>query len=190
MTKKILKIIGIILIILIVLLLIHATRNFIIISKLQDNILEYKDSTNFHVSMKSKEPNEITIITNYYKKDNKEVLVLERKANKDESKIVVYNNNGKRNMYVETLEGKTAKLDIDDMLMNIQIYNSLETETKLQAFLFGIFTYIRSEDDCYRIGNFQTYETLSSEGKNEFYIEKETGLIRKTITNDMISERE
>ena len=92
-------------------------------------------------------------------------------------------------MYLDSIEGKTAELDVEDSLMQISIYNTLESESKLQTFLSSVFAYIKSEPDYYIISNFLTTFSMRPAGKNEYYIEKETGLLSKSITNDIISER-
>lgn len=189
MIKKFFKFIGIILLILLILLIIHATRNFIIISKLQDNISKYANSTNYYVSSISTEPNDVIVKIDYYKKDNKEACFINHISYNENSKISLFSNNGKKNMYFDSIEGKTAELDVEDPLMQISIYNTLESESKLQTFLSSIFAYIKSDSNHYIISNFNSTFSMQPEGKNEYYIEKETGLLSKSITNDIISER-
>lgn len=76
--KKILKIIGIIIAILIILILIHTIRNFIIITDLQNKILKYSNSSNYFIKSVAKEESGNIITINYYKKDNKQVMFMER----------------------------------------------------------------------------------------------------------------
>ena len=114
--KKILKIIGIIILVLIVLILVHTLRNFIIIRKLQSNISEYKNKTNYHMSIVSHEHDGIIMTTDYYKKDDKEAFLIERNMNGDISKISLYNIAGKKDMFTQRDEEKVAKLDTDSIL--------------------------------------------------------------------------
>ncbi len=76
--KKILKIIGIIIAILIILILIHTIRNFIIITDLQNKISKYSNSSNYFIKSVAKEESGNIITINYYKKDNKQVMFMER----------------------------------------------------------------------------------------------------------------
>lgn len=186
--KKFFKLIMIILLVLIILLLIHGTKNFIIISKLQNNISKYKNSTNYHVNITNKQSDDTILKQDYYKKNNNEVLFLEFLSQDGNSKIAEYKNNEKKNVYIEYIDGKFAELDVDDELISIEIYNTLECESKFQTFLSSIFATIKSENNHYIISNFHSTSTMQPEEKIEYYIEKETGLLSKTITNNQISK--
>lgn len=83
-TKKVLKIIGIVMAILIILILIYTIRNYIIITDLQSKILNYQDSKNYHIkSVANSNDGTTNIKMDYYKKDNKQVIFIERNANED-----------------------------------------------------------------------------------------------------------
>lgn len=188
--KKILKIIGIILLILIILLLVHTIRNFIIVSKLQKNISKYANSTNYHVKIVSNESNGIMMTTNYYKKDNKETSITERNINGEISKISLYVDNGKKDLFIENTENKIAKLDTEALTMTIQIYNSLESDSTWHTILSSMHAHIKSEKNYYIVSNYPSFITLMPMGKNEYYIDKDTGLLIKSVTNDIVAERE
>lgn len=76
--KKVLKIVGIILLIIILIVLIHTIRNYIILSKLTDKISKYKDSNNYNAKIITTYENGDTLSMDYYKKDNKQAMFIER----------------------------------------------------------------------------------------------------------------
>ena len=90
--KKILKSILIIIIAIIAIFIIHTIKNYIIITGLQNKITQYKDSTNYNIKSTAKEENGTTIKIDYYKKDNKQVIFLERNTGEEVSKISMYDN--------------------------------------------------------------------------------------------------
>ena len=71
--KKVLKIVGIIIAIVVVLFIVHAIRNYIILSKINENVAKYVESNNMHMKITSKQ-----MTVNYYKKDDKEVAILQK----------------------------------------------------------------------------------------------------------------
>ena len=87
--KKILIILLIIISIALVLSLIHIMKNYIIVKKVEKNISTYLDSTNYHIKINQTDDKnkDLKIVVNYYKKDDKEVVVLERYKNDELSKI-------------------------------------------------------------------------------------------------------
>ena len=95
--RKILKIVGVVILVIIVLFLIYSFRNYSIISKLQKEVAKYENSNNFHIHMETKQNDQISLISDYYKKDNKQVTILERSNEDGETtKISFYN---KRQIY-------------------------------------------------------------------------------------------
>ncbi len=66
--KKILKIIGIILLVIIAIVLIHTTRNYIIIKDLQNKIANYSNSENYHIKATTVSDSGTTSEMKYYKK--------------------------------------------------------------------------------------------------------------------------
>ncbi len=80
--KKIFKKLGIILLAIIIIILIHTVRNMIIISNTQKKLSNYINSNNYHMKIVSfNEGNKQTITTNYYAKDKKQLIIIERKDN-------------------------------------------------------------------------------------------------------------
>lgn len=193
-SKKILKGILIVIAVLIVFLLIHTTRNFIIILNLQDKISEYTDSNNYHIKSVANEKNGVVMTVDYYKKDDKQVIFLERDNNGEITKMSIYDTGERKDMFIDTPGSKIAQLDVKTSLVSMQIYNHLQTESKWQTFLFSMMAKVRSEElngkDCYRIDNFISSNVLSNDEGNRVFIDKETGLVVKNYTNGTITERE
>lgn len=189
--KKILKIIGIILLLVIVIFLIHTIRNYIIITDLQNKIAKYAGSTNYYTKSVATE-NEGTVVTiEYYKKDNREVIFLERNLNGEISRMSMYNNGERTDTFWDNEENKIAQLD-SGTIMGVNIYNFTETDNKWQAFLESIFANVKSTNyngkECYIIKGFLSSFSLTSEDA-ETYIEKDTGLYLKRIDGNRTTER-
>ena len=191
--KNVLKIIIIIAVILIVFLMIHTIRNYIIITGLQDKISQYANSSNCYIKSIATEDNGTIVTMEYYKKDNKQVVFLERNLNGEISKISMYRNGEKTDTFWDDNKGnKTAQLD-GETIITINIYNYLETDNNWQTFLGCITSKIKSVNyngkECYIIKGFMSSTSLTSEDA-EVYIDKETGLFVKTVENGTVSERE
>ena len=189
--KKVLKIIGIVVLVIVAIFFIHTIRNFIIVKGLQDNITKYKESTNYHIKIISKEPNNIEMITNYYKKDNKQATIVKRINNGIlDTTVSKYGKSeeGKFNTYIERGETKVA-IPGDGVSLSVSIYNGVERDSVWNTLFSSMFAYIRSEKvngkDCYVINNFPSIGTVM-----EYYVEKDTGLLIKSIMNDIVSERD
>ena len=194
--KKIIKTIIIILIVLLIIFLIHTTRNVIIISKLQKKVTEYVNSNNYHINMISQLDNEITLNINYYKKGDKQVIFLEREnPNGERIKVSTYDNGTSGiNTYTETANSKIASLNNSSELLGVQVVNFLQTDNIWQTILCSIPAKIKSEEynnqTCYIVSNFLSSSYLMSQNKNEYYFDKETGLMIKSIMDNDISKRE
>ena len=192
MKKKILKIIGIILLIVIAIFLIHTIRNYVIISDLQEKISKYVNSTNYRTKSVTTENDGSVVTMEYYKKDNKEVVFMERNLNGEISKISIYNNGERKDTFYDNKEGKTVQLNTDN-LMSVNIYNFMESDSKWQTLFGSIFANIKSANcdgkDCYIIKGFLSSMSLNSTS-SETYIEKDTGLYFKKVDGENISKRE
>ena len=180
--KKVLKIVGIIIAIVVVLFIVHAIRNYIILSKINENVAKYVESNNMHMKITSKQ-----MTVNYYKKDDKEVAILQ----KDNVKISNYKTGEKINQFLEAGDSKIAKLG-SGMLI-VQVPNTAKFDTKWQRFLLGSVAIIRSETykdkRCYTIDNLLSPYFLVGD-KCQYTIEKDTGLLLKDITDGVTYERE
>lgn len=190
--KNILKIIGIIIAIIILLLVINTIRNYLIIIDLQNKIEKYYNSNNYSIKSVATERDGTIITMQYYKKDNKQVVFLERNKNGEKTKVSMYNNGEITNTYTETKDSKIVQLN-SGTIMSLHIYNHLETENKWQTILGSIFAKIKSTDynekECYKIKGFLSSTSLTFEGA-EIYIQKETGLAIKNIEGNIITQRE
>lgn len=191
--KKVLKIIGIVMAILIILLLIHTIKNYIIITDLQSKISNYQDSKNYHIKSVANSNNGTTNIKmDYYRKDNKQVIFIERNANGESVKLSMYDNGERVDTFTDTQDTKTAKLNSGE-LMTVNIYNYLETDNKWQTLLGCITAKIKSTNlngkECYIVKGFLSSTSLTSEGA-ETYIDKETGLFLQTTETEIITERD
>ena len=192
MFKNVLKIALIIIAIFVVILIINTIRNYMIITDLQDKISQYQDSTNYSIKSVSTEKDGTIVNMEYYRKDNKQVVFLERNLNGKISKISMYDNGERTNTYTQTEDSKIAQLN-RGKIMTAQIYNHLETENNWQTFLSCINSRIKLVDykgrECYVIKGFMSATTLTSEG-SEKYIDKETGIYVKAKEVGIVNERE
>lgn len=190
--KNVLKIALIVIAILLVILITHTIRNYVIVTDLQNKIAEYSDSTNYHIKSVATENNGTIIKMDYYKKDDKQVVFMERKANNEITKISMYNNGERTDTFTETKDSKVAQLN-SGTIMAIDIYNHLENDNKWQTFLGCITAKIKSVDyngkQCYVVKDFISSTSLSFKGA-ETYIDKETGLFVKSTEASVINERE
>ena len=189
--KKILMVLGIIIAILVVIVLVHTIRNYMIITDLQDKISQYADSVNYYTKSIAT-VKDGTITMEYYRKDNNQVVFLERNLNDTINKIAMYNNGEKTDTFTQTPDTKIAQLN-SGTIMSIGIYNHLETENNWQTFLGSMFASVKSTNyngkDCYIIKGFMSSTSLTFEGA-ETYIEKDTGLFIKDIEGETITEKE
>lgn len=189
--KKILMVLGIIIAILVVIVLVHTIRNYMIITDLQNKISQYADSVNYYTKSIAT-VKDGTITMEYYRKDNNQVVFLERNLNGTINKIAMYNNGEKTDTFTQTPDTKIAQLN-SGTIMSIGIYNHLETENNWQTFLGSMLASVKSTNyngkDCYIIKGFMSSTSLTFEGA-ETYIEKDTGLFIKDIEGETITEKE
>lgn len=192
--KKGLKIVGIILVIIIILIFIHTMRNYTIIKKLQENFNEYKSSNNFNILSEAKESDNTTVTMDYYQKDNKKVIFIERETNGEKIKLSMYNNGERVDMFTDGNNEKTCNLGVDTDSIQVKLVNYLETDNNWQTFLGCILAKISKETynqkECYVIKNFTTPGFLYSSDKDEVYLEKDTGLYVKSIMGGIETKRE
>lgn len=187
--KNVLKVMLIIIAILIVTLIIHSIKNYIIITDLQKKISKYDDSSNYFIKSVSTESNGTIIKSEYYQKDDKQVLFLEKIANEEIVKMSMYNNGKRIDTFAETKDVKEVTLN-SKQLININIINYLETDNKWQTIIGSVISKIKSTKyngkDCYIVKGFMSSSSLSYE-KQETYIDKDTGLVLKIKTTDIIN---
>lgn len=174
--------------------LVHAFRNYIIITKIGKKAEQYTTCTNYHIKSVATEGNGIVVTLNYYAKDKKEVVFLEKNDNGKIVKNTIYYNGQRYDQFIETENSKIAKLNQKGSLMSIQIYNVLQTDNAWQNFLYGIPAIIRNTNyngnKCFIVNNFISPYYMYGDKKNEIYINKDTGLYVKSKINEENTERE
>ena len=198
MNKKIIKKILIILLIIISIALVlfsaHTIRNYIIVKNVEKNISKYLGSTNYHMTATQLDNNykDLKIITNYYRKDNKELAIIERHMGDDLTTMSMYYDGEKTNMYWVTKDEKLASLNVQKSIY-VNLYNMLENDTKWQTIVACALSTIKSTNingkDCYKISNYMSTSSMVGQDKNEIYLDKDTGLCMKSIMDRQIYER-
>lgn len=192
--KKALKIIGVVVLIIVILMLIYVIKNTVIVSKLQKNIKEYTSKTNFSIKVTNLTDEKTKMTVNYYKKDNKEAVILERNADENSVKMAFYNNGERKDLFIETNDKKTVQVNTKNQLVGLNITDSLQTDNLWQTILYSALAKIKTENvegkECYKVSNFYSPYWMFGENITEFYIEKDTGLLIKTVIDDEVAVRE
>lgn len=192
--KKFFKTIGILVFIIVILMLLYVIRNTIIVTKLQKNIKEYTSKTNFSIKVTNLTSEISKMTVNYYKKDNKEAVILERNVDGNSVKMSFYNNGERRDLFIETNDKKTVQVNTKNELLGLNITDSLQTDNLWQTILYSSIARIKTENvngkECYKVSNFYSPYWMYGENITEFYIEKDTGLLIKTVMDDEIAVRE
>lgn len=194
--KRVLKVIGVILIILILMFLIHALKNFIIITKLRDKVAKYMDSTNYHITTISNQKDAPTVTINFYNKNEKQVMSVQREDENGEiTKLTFYCNGERTDMFVESPTEKIATIDSKISVEPIVVINPLQADNKWQTFLYSSISFIKNANyegkDCYIVDNYLSPYSLVEQDNTttKYIIEKDTGLLLKTETGNLIGER-
>lgn len=189
---KIIKVFLIILLVIVVLFLVDAIRKFIIVKGLKENVEQYTSIDNYHIKATSYREDGTKVILNYYRKNNKEVTILEKNQDETISKISIYNNGTRKDIFYDNPEGKKAELNTD-LTIEVQLYNYFEKQNDLQLFGGNMFAKVKKINyngkECYSLNNSFTLALLWGD-TNEVYIEKDTGLVVRTNIDNIISERE
>lgn len=192
--KKFFKTIGILVFIIVILMLLYVIRNTIIVTKLQKNIKEYTSKTNFSIKVTNLTSETSKMTVNYYKKDNKEAVILERNVDENSVKMSFYNNGERRDLFIETNDKKTVQVNTKNQLLGLNITDSLQTDNLWQTILYSSIARIKTENvngkECYKVSNFYSPYWMYGENITEFYIEKDTGLLIKTVIDDEVAVRE
>ena len=194
MKKIIIRIIIIVLVVLAAVLG-HTTRNYLIIKKMQDKLLEYSNKESYSIVTTSKDlENNGKTVMEFYKDGSKEVLKMNSNRDGKEISYSIYKKDGKANVYTIDESGKKTYTSDEDFVMQVSIYNLLESSSKFHTFLGAVPTTIRSKNingkDCYEITNFKSDMSMTEVGKNVLYIEKDTGLLVEQDTQTTITTKE
>lgn len=180
--KKSIKYILLFLLAVVCILLIHSIRNYLIIRKLQDKLLDYSDINTYTITTVSKdlETNWTTTMT-YYKRGSDEVLKVNSNHDGENSSYTVYKKDGQANVYTIDENGKKMYATEDDFVMEVSFYNLLESSNNFHTFLSAIPASVRSKNingtECYEITNYVSDMGMTEVGKNVTYVDKETGLL-------------
>lgn len=192
--KKVFKTIGILVLIIVILMLLYVIRNTIIVTKLQKNIKEYTSKTNFSIKVTNLTSEISKMTVNYYKKDNKEAVILERNVDENSVKMSFYNNGERKDLFIETNDKKTVQVNTKNQLLGLNITDSLQTDNMWQTILYSSIARIKTENvngkECYKVSNFYSPYWMYGDNITEFYIEKDTGLLIKTVIDDEVAVRE
>lgn len=192
--KKVLKILGIIILIIIVLVLIHGIRNTMIIRNLQNEAEKYSNSNNFHIKATTQIDKNTTLTINQYKKNEKQLVVLERIKNGEKIKMSYYDTGDRIDLFVDAKDEKKAELGKVKEISGISLTTPLQTDNLWQTIIYGLVAQITTVNvngyECYSINNFFSPYSLSGNSKTEYNIEKETGLARKIVLDEQITIRE
>lgn len=192
--KKVFKTIGILVLIIVILMLLYVIRNTIIVTKLQKNIKEYTSKTNFSIKVTNLTSEMSKMTVNYYKKDNKEAVILERNVDENSVKMSFYNNGERKDLFIETNDKKTVQVNTKNQLLGLNITDSLQTDNLWQTILYSSIARIKTENvngkECYKVSNFYSPYWMYGDNITEFYIEKDTGLLIKTVIDDEVAVRE
>jgi len=192
--KKVFKTIGILVLIIVILMLLYVIRNTIIVTKLQKNIKEYTSKTNFSIKVTNLTSETSKMTVNYYKKDNKEAVILERNVDENSVKMSFYNNGERKDLFIETNDKKTVQVNTKNQLLGLNITDSLQTDNLWQTILYSSIARIKTENvngkECYKVSDFYSPYWMYGEKITEFYIEKDTGLLIKTVIDDEVAVRE
>lgn len=183
MNKKGVKIFAILLVVLIVALLFGINiRKAIIISDLNEKVIQQNAKNNIYVKFQTANINE-----EIYKKDNIVKTILEDKEN--QKKVTKITNGTTRMQYTESATENTLSTYEDttnygDVISNYVSTNILGVMEKISFIITSKISTQNEEDkECYVISNNNNPNSFKPEGRKdlEVYIEKETGLPIKSI---------
>lgn len=171
-----LKSLKIILLIILAIFLIRTGRNMIIMANLTNKANKYISSNNYRRISTSYQGNSLNII-DYYFKDGKYVMIMNRLTKNETNKIIAYNNGKTINTYYETGDKKTAELNASG-LIGINTINYFESDNILTFIIRSVTTNIKNVEcngkSCYLVNNNLLGEVI--------YIDKENGLIIRNNT--------
>lgn len=190
--KTILKVLLVSIIVLIIIFLVIELRKFFILKDLKNKASKYENSNNYHISSVATYEDGTRSKIDTYVKENKKVMFVENSSNGNSKKMSIYTNEGKTNTYIEAGETKVAIPNSEGALY-MGITNFFNIENDWTLFWVGVTTQISSEKldgkDVYLVKNFTSPDVLYEEGKNEMYIDKETGLCFKNYTGGTQNQR-
>ena len=191
--KKILKCIEICFLVIITFLIIHTSRNMIIIKKISNKIESYKNANNYYVKTVSTQGN---VIENFYK-DGHYLMKIVNTSETGIRILIRYSDGNTENTYIEaqTEKGtdKIAMLNSNSLPGFSGITNWLYTDDFKSLLLMSLMAHIRSVEqngkDCYEVTYIYSSNILvPAEGEFALYLEKETGLTVRNKNGAIVDE--
>ncbi len=164
----------------------------LLLQRFGNNIKKYETSTNYHMEMSSTSSDGTVISANYYEKNGKQAMILTRVQNNEPVTMSMYKNGDTVNTYWVTPTENKAKLNGQTDIF-VEIYNVLSVDSEWQKIVASFTSFIGSTKydgkDCYVTNNFLTPSILNNDEKNEYYIEKDTGLFIFSNIGDVVSKK-
>ena len=121
-------------------------------------------------------------------------MILERNVDENSVKMSFYNNGERKDLFIETNDKKTVQVNTKNQLLGLNITDSLQTDNLWQTILYSSIARIKTENvngkECYKVSNFYSPYWMYGDNITEFYIEKDTGLLIKTVIDDEVAVRE
>ncbi len=185
-TKIIFRIIRIIIYLLLIFVAVNTTRNYLVITSIEEKIKPYKDITNVHYII-STDRTENVEYSEVYIKDNesKTIMIYKDNSGKTRKMIQTINNQERRN-YSEVDGKKSVKVYKEDNGgIGIRPYfdNYLPWNEKLINCLTGVITEEKMDGkEYYVLNGFTTYYLYDQNAVgSKIYVNKETGIREKMI---------
>ena len=156
-------------------------RKVIIISDLQSKANEYVNSKNYHRIIYTYDKDETAKLEVFVLGDKKRVIRTMMIGN-EKNVTEMFFDGTKTNIYIEKGDKKIAQL-IQELIIAESLYNALYTENLAYTVFASIPATVNNKEfngeECYYITNFNS---LYNESKDGIYIDKETGLVLRSVT--------
>lgn len=187
MKKKIIvRIIRIVLYLFLIFIAANTTRNYIIITSIEEKIKPYKDITNVHYVVTTDRIENMEYSEVYIKDNESKTTVLHKDDSGKARKMIQTINNQERRNYFEADNKKIVKIYKEDNGgIGIRPYfdNYLTWYERLKNCLIGIITEEELEGkEYYVLNGFTTYYLYDQNAVgSKIYVNKETGIREKMI---------
>ena len=156
-------------------------RKVIIISDLQSKANEYVNSKNYHRIVYTYNKDETGKVEVFVLGDKKRVIRTMMIGN-EKNVTEMFFDGTKTNIYIEKGDKKIAQLN-QELIIAESLYNALYTENLAYTVFASIPATVNNKEfngeECYYITNFNS---LYNESKDGIYIDKETGLVLRSVT--------
>ena len=153
----------------------------IIISDLQSKTNEYVNSKNYHRIIYTYDKDKTAKLEVFVLGDKKRVIRTMMIGN-EKNVTEMFFDGTKTNIYIEKGDKKIAQLN-QELIIAESLYNALYTENLAYTVFASIPATVNNKEfngeECYYITNFNS---LYNESKDGIYIDKETGLVLRSVT--------